>query len=259
VATGSAPGTGQPSSGRPRLLVVDDDPDMQLLLTAMLEEVGFEVAAVGDGPSALLAAEQTPPDLVLLDLTLPGMDGYSVLKQLRSNSDVPVVILSGRPTELDRVTALERGADDYVVKPGSTADLVARIRAVLRRARPGTERPTLAWGTLLIDTRARIVQVADREVPLTTLEFELLSFLARHPRLALSREELLRSVWRSDSAWQDAETVTEHVRRLRRKLEEAGLPDDPITTIRGYGYRFDPPRSTDPPGPPDPPVTTEPS
>jgi DNA-binding response OmpR family regulator len=241
VSTGPTVGTERPSSARQRLLVVDDEADIQLLLVAMLEEVGFEVEAVGDGPAALLAAMERPPDLVLLDLALPGMDGFSVLRELRARSDVPVVVLSGRPTELDRVTALERGADDYVVKPGSAADLVARIRAVLRRSQPAPERSILTWGTLRIDTRAREIHVGDREVHLTTLEFELLTFLARHPRLALSREELLRAVWRSDSAWQDPETVTEHVRRLRRKLEEAGLDHDPITTLRGFGYRFDPP------------------
>jgi DNA-binding response OmpR family regulator len=236
---------GGPSATRPedrfRVLVVEDDPDYRLVLTTMLEASAFESCEAEDGPSALAKLDAEPIDLVLLDLTLPGMDGLGVLRTLRSRSEVPVIVLSGRNHETERVTALEAGADDYVLKPPSIADLLARIRAVLRRSRRAPPVPVLVAGDLRLDTQARQVHVADAEVALTALEFDLLAFLSSEPRRAFSREDLLRHVWRSQSTWQDPETVTEHVRRIRGKLAAAGLTHDPITTIRGYGYRFDPP------------------
>jgi DNA-binding response OmpR family regulator len=236
---------GGPRTTRPedrfRVLVVEDDPDYRLVLTTMLEASAFESCEAADGPSALAMVEAEAIDLVLLDLTLPGMDGFGVLRALRARSEVPVIVLSGRNQETERVTALEAGADDYILKPPSIADLLARIRAVLRRSRRDTPVSVLAAGDLRIDTRARQVHVGDAEVGLTALEFDLLAFLSGDPRRAFSREELLRHVWRSQSTWQDPETVTEHVRRIRGKLADAGLTHDPIITIRGYGYRFDPP------------------
>jgi DNA-binding response OmpR family regulator len=226
---------------RPRVLVVEDDQDFRLVLTTMLEGSGFATTEASDGPTGLATVDAEAIDLVLLDLTLPGMDGFTVLRELRARSEVPVIVLSGRNLEVDRVAALEAGADDYVLKPGSMADLLARLRAVLRRSRRGTEVTVLVAGELSVDTRARQVHVGAREVNLTTLEFDLLVFLASDPRRAFSREELLRRVWRSQTSWQDPETVTEHVRRIRGKLTDAGLSQDPIATIRGYGYRFDPP------------------
>jgi DNA-binding response OmpR family regulator len=237
------PGTDR-SEARPRVLVVEDDPDFRLVLSTMLEGTGFTTSEAGDGPVALELLDREPIDLVLLDLTLPGMDGFGVLRELRVRSEVPVIVLSGRNQEVDRVAALEAGADDYVLKPGSMADLQARIRAVLRRSRRGPGSDVLVAGDLQVDTRAREARVREREVTLTTLEFDVLAFLAGEPRRAFSREELLRHVWRSQSTWQDPETVTEHVRRIRGKLADAGLTHDPITTIRGYGYRFDPPEDT---------------
>jgi DNA-binding response OmpR family regulator len=220
--------------------VVEDDPELRVVLRSMLDDAGFEVHAVDDGPSALHAAADPSIDLMLLDLNLPSMDGHEVLRQLRATSLLPVIVLSGQTREADRVAALDRGADDYLIKPCSGPDLAAHIRAVLRRAHPTPDRPPLVSGPLRIDPRAREVDVAGARVPLTTREYELLIYLASRPQIALSREELLQQVWRSASGWQDPETVTEHVRRVRRKLAEAGLEADPITTLRGYGYRFDP-------------------
>jgi two-component system, OmpR family, phosphate regulon response regulator PhoB len=227
--------------GLRQVLVVEDDPDLRLLLRTALTAAGFEVEETDSGPSALEAFDRCPVDLVLLDLGLPGLDGYEVLRQLRIGSDVPVIVLSGRQSEAERTAALESGADDYVSKPFSTPEMLARIRAVLRRALPAAAVTSLSWGQLRIDLLARGVEVAGRPVPLTPIEYALLHHLATHPGVAVSREQFLREVWHSRSAWQDPETVTEHVRRLRAKLTAAGLAEGWITTLRGFGYRFDPP------------------
>jgi DNA-binding response OmpR family regulator len=240
----AARAAGQPQglASDPRhVLVAEDDPDLCYLLRTTLEDAGFAVHESHDGPSALEVIAGQPVDIVLLDLGLPDMDGYEVLRELRLDSDLPVIVLSGRRSEVDRTAAFDHGADDYVTKPFSAVDLLARIGAVLRRARPTPVVTRLAWGDLLIDLRAREVAVAGRRIQLTPLEYELLRHLAANPGLAISREDFLREVWHSRSAWQDPETVTEHVRRLRGKLTAAGLDDDWITTIRGFGYRFDPP------------------
>jgi DNA-binding response OmpR family regulator len=224
------------------VLVVGDDPDLRLLLRTVLTDSGFEVEETESGPSALEALDRCPADLVLLDFGLPGLVGHEVLRQLRLGSDVPVIVLS------ERTDALESGADDHVSKPISTAELLARVRAVLRRARPPAAATSLSWGPMRIDLLARAVEVDGRPVPLTPVEYGLLRHLATHPGVAFSREQFLRDVWRSRSAWQDPETVTEHVRRLRAKLTAAGLAEDWITTLRGFGYRFDPPREGLAPG-----------
>jgi DNA-binding response OmpR family regulator len=224
-----------------QVLVVEDDPDLRLLLRTVLEDAGFEVEETDSGLSALEALDRCPIDLVLLDLGLPGLDGHEVLRQFRVESDVPVIVLSGRQSETERTAALEAGADDYISKPFSTPEMLARMRAVLRRARPPAAVTSLSWGQLRIDLLARGVAVAGRPVPLTPIEYALLHHLATHPGVAVSREQFLREVWHSRSAWQDPETVTEHVRRLRAKLTAAGLAEEWITTLRGFGYRFDPP------------------
>jgi two-component system, OmpR family, phosphate regulon response regulator PhoB len=227
--------------GLRQVLVVEDDPDIRLLLRNVLEDAGFEVEESDSGPSALTALDRCPVDLVLLDLGLPGLDGLEVLRQLRVGSDVPVIVLSGRRSDAERTAALDAGADDYISKPFSTPEMLVRVRAVLRRARPPAAVTSLSWGQLRIDLLARGVEVAGRPVPLTPIEYALLRHLATHPGVAVSREQFLREVWHSRSAWQDPETVTEHVRRLRAKLTAAGLAEGWITTLRGFGYRFDPP------------------
>jgi DNA-binding response OmpR family regulator len=231
-----------------QVLVVEDDPNLRLLLRTALTEAGFEVEETDSGPAALETLERRPVDLVLLDLSLPGMDGHKVLQQLRGWSDVPVIMLSERQGETERISALESGADDYVSEPFSTPEIIARVRAVLRRARPPSAVTSLSWGQLRIDLLARDVEVAGQAVPLTLIEYELLRHFATHPGVAVSREHFLREVWHSRSAWQDPETVTEHIRRLRAKLTAAGLEEDWITTLRGFGYRFDPPRGGPAPG-----------
>jgi DNA-binding response OmpR family regulator len=225
-----------------QVLVVEDDPDLRLLLRTALTHAGFEVAQTDSGPAALETLQRYPVDLVLLDLSLSGLDGHEVLRTLRGWSDVPVIMLSERQSETERIAALESGADDYISKPFSTAEIIARMRAVLRRARPPPAVRSLSWGQLRIDLLARSVEVAGQAVPLTPIEYELLRHLATHPGVAVSREHFLREVWHSRSTWQDPETVTEHIRRLRAKLTAAELEQDPITTLRGFGYRFDPPR-----------------
>jgi DNA-binding response OmpR family regulator len=170
---------------RPQVMVVEDVADLREAMAGILTDAGFDVVTAGDALSALQLVDEHPPDLVLLDLGLPGMDGLSALKELRSRSSVPVIVNSGRSSELTRLAAFEYGADDYITKPGTTGDLVARVRAVLRRASPAEGGTTLVWGPLCIDTRARQVTVAGEDVELTAVEYELLSHLSRHPRLAV--------------------------------------------------------------------------
>jgi DNA-binding response OmpR family regulator len=231
-----------------QVLVIEDDPHLRLLLRTALTDAGFDVEQTDSGPAALETLERRPVDLVLLDPGLSGLDGHEVLRQIRGWSDVPVIMLSERQSETERIAAFESGADDYLSKPFSTPEIIARIRAVLRRVRPPPAVTSLAWGRLRIDLLARDVEVAGQAVPLTPIEYELLRHLATHPRVAVSREHFLREVWHSRSAWQDPETVTEHIRRLRAKLAAAGLGEDWITTLRGFGYRFDPPRDDPVPG-----------
>lgn len=223
-----------------RVLVVDDEAAIRVAVSRALEAVGFRVEEAEDGAAALTAARSRPPDAVILDLGLPGMNGIDVLAELRRTSKVPILVLSGRADETDRVTALEMGADDYVVKPFLAKELAARVRSLLRRAGMVGGPAQMDFGALVIDTDAREVTLDGVVVGLTTKEFELLAYLASTPRRVISREELLRSVWDSSAEWQDADTITEHVRRVRRKIEPT--PDSPtwIATVRGAGYRFEP-------------------
>ena len=209
------------------------------VVSRYLEAAGFSVQAIADGEEALKALRRATPDLVVLDVMLPGRDGLSVLHELRMFSDVPVILLTARSDEIDRIVGLEKGADDYVVKPFSPRELVARVRAVLKRVGP-SRGEQLEFDGLSIDPTTRDVIVAGRRVELTRLEFDLLHHLARSPRQVFTRADLLRSVWDSSPDWQDDSTVTTHVRRLRRKIE--GDPDSPrwICTQWGVGYRFEP-------------------
>ena len=227
-----------------KVLVAEDDGDVQLVVRLALEREGMTVETASDGPTALSKALAGPLDVLILDLDLPGLDGLDVLESIRASSDVPVIIVTGRRAEGDRVLGLDLGADDYVVKPFSTRELAARIRTVLRRGRAATRE--LAFGELHIDLASRQVEVSGRDVELSRLEFDLLVFLARAPRRAFTREELLRGVWRSSGDWQTVATVTEHVRRLRLKLEPDADERGHIRTVRGVGYLFEPDPATAP-------------
>ena len=226
----------------PRVLVAEDDEDLQSFLRDTLESQGMHVVSATDGAGALLAAGAEAPDIVLLDLDLPDLDGLDVLAALRRGRPVPVIVLTGRRGEADRVRGLEGGADDYVVKPFSARELVARIHAVLRRSTgeaAGAPGPTvIEHEGLRIDTGAREVLVRGTPVELTKREFDLLAFLAAHPRRVFTRPELLQEVWGSSEQWQVPATVTEHVRRIRLKIEVD--PSDPryVQNVRGVGYRF---------------------
>jgi len=223
------------------ILVVDDEPMVREVVVAYLEREGFLVAEAADGATALKLIHEARPDLVILDVMLPEIDGFSVLTEVRKSGEIPVILLTARTEEPDRVLGLELGADDYVVKPFSPRELVARVRSVLRRSAPPT-RPaeTLDFGELRIDEQARAVTLDGAEVEMTPKEFDLLAFLARSPRQVFSRGQLLEQVWDSSSDWQDPSTVTVHVRRLRRKVETD--PENPrwISTVWGVGYRFEP-------------------
>jgi DNA-binding response OmpR family regulator len=227
-----------------KILIVEDDPDISDLLRRVLESDGYEVEAVSDSAGALKAMATGPPDLVLLDVVLGGEDGRDLLVKLREKSDVPAVFLTGRGLEMDRIAGLRMGADDYIVKPFSRGELSARIETVLRRSRPVVHErkpaaPGMNFGDLRIDLTTREVERAGELIELTAMEFNLLAFLASSPRQVFSRQQLLQNVWESSSEWQDEATVTEHIRRVRRKIEED--PDHPrwITTVRGVGYRFE--------------------
>lgn len=224
-----------------RVLVAEDDTDLRGFLKETLEAEGMEVAAVADGAGTLIAIGADPPDIVLLDLGLPDLDGLDVLAALRRRGDLPVIVLTGRRAEDDRVAGLQGGADDYIVKPFSARELVARIRTVLRRTEHHPEKGTarvLVHGELRIDHEAREVRLRGKLVELTKREFDLLAFLAAHPRRVFSRHELLTEVWGSSEDWQVPATVTEHVRRVRLKLERDPANPRWIHNVRGVGYRF---------------------
>ena len=223
-----------------RILVIEDDPDIALSLRLKLErDGGFEVRTAGDGAAGLRMAVERPPDLVLLDVNLPGMDGFEVCRQLRGDpatSSTPVIMLTARIDESDRVAGLDLGADDYITKPFSPKEALARIRAVLRRSDRSADGPeTLADGTLRIDVGARRAEVAGRELALTRKEFDLLVELIRRRGRVLTRERLLETVWGYDYPG-ETRTVDVHVRRLRQKL---GTPvDERVETVVGVGYRY---------------------
>ena len=233
-----------------QILVVDDDERVRTLLSWQLEAEGYSVRSAADGADALDRIVRDRPDLMILDLSLPGVGGLDVLRQVRQQDEpagiapLPVIILSGRSGETDRIVGLDFGADDYLVKPFSPGELAARVRSVLRRAAPpgGTgPGPARDGGRrdLRIDEAAREVFVREQLVDLTAREYDLLAFLARHPRQVFTRAQLLRSVWDSEAAWQSEATVTEHVHRLRAKLEDDPAQPRWLRTVRGVGYRME--------------------
>ncbi len=229
--------------GGPRVLIVDDEAIVRDVLTRYLEKEGFRVETAADGEAAIEAVSRSGPDIVLLDLMLPKVDGLEVFRRIRALGDTPVVMLTAKGEEVDRVVGLELGADDYVAKPFSPREVVSRIRAVLRRgaraeAQDGA-RPPLVAGSLEIDIDRREVRRESNPVHLTRKEFDLLELLASHPGRTFTRAELLETVW--DFAWHgDSSTVTVHVRRLRAKIEPDPSKPTHLVTVWGVGYRFEP-------------------
>jgi two-component system, OmpR family, alkaline phosphatase synthesis response regulator PhoP len=222
-----------------KILVVDDEPSIVSTLRAYLEQEGYTVCVAADGPAALKAAHLLKPDLIVLDVMLPGMDGFEVLQQLRRESDVYVLMLTAKSDETDKIIGLSVGADDYMTKPFSPRELVARVKAVLRRGRAGSNRdPVLIFRRLRIDPGARQAWKDGNLLDLTAIEFDLLNALANHRGRVLSREQLIEQVWGADY-YGDERVVDVHLGHLRRKIEEDPANPALIATVRGAGYRFE--------------------
>ncbi|WP_307352742.1 phosphate regulon transcriptional regulator PhoB [Caulobacter ginsengisoli] len=224
----------------PYVLVAEDEDSLATLLQYNLEKEGYRVAVAGDGEEALIRADEEVPDLILLDWMLPKVSGIEVCRRLRQRAEtrnLPILMLTARGEETDRVRGLDTGADDYVVKPFSMTELLARIRAVLRRIRPGLADDRLNHGDILVDRVSHRVRRAGQEVHLGPTEFRLLDHLIQHPGRVFSREQLLNAVWGSD-VYVEARTVDVHIGRLRKALNGDKLPD-PIRTVRSAGYALD--------------------
>lgn len=225
-----------------RILVVDDEPSITEFVSYNLRKEGYEVSVAENGDDALALAKTHPFDLVVLDVMLPGIDGYEVCRRLRVESSVPVLFLSARDTELDKVVGLEIGGDDYLAKPFGVRELQARVKALLRRVPTGVREPGVVGERIEIagislDEPSHVAQADGRLIDLTPREFELLACLMRHGGKVLSRDQLLREAW----GWEylvETKTVDTHVKRLRDKLEAAGVDPAMVETVRGYGYRF---------------------
>lgn len=224
-----------------KILLVEDEPSISEIAELYLKRAGYQVQAVRDGDAAMQSLQHEIPDLIVLDLMLPGIDGLSITRWLRDRSEVPIIMLTARRDESDRIAGLEMGADDYVVKPFSPQELVSRVRAVLRRSRASVEVPDTAlhYSMLDIDPVTRLVKVRGEEVLLTAKEFDMLWLLARHPRQVFTRVQLLDQVW-GIADYIDPGTVTVHVRRLREKIEEDPSTPQHILTVWGIGYKFEP-------------------
>ncbi len=223
--------------GKMRLLLVEDDASLRETLAAQLEREGFEVIAVGDGGEALELARTAQPDLIILDVMLPTLDGLSVCRILRKESDVPILMLTARGGPVDRIVGLEVGADDYVAKPFHMGELIARVRALLRRTR-GRPATTVTAGDLTLDLLARKAYKGGRELRLTLKEFDLLATLIQNRGRVLSRAFLLERVWGVENPV-DTRTIDTHIRWLREKIEEDPAHPRRIVTVRGIGYRFE--------------------
>ncbi len=223
-----------------RILIVDDEPQVVEALKLYLSRDGFRINTATDGEAALATFEAHTPDLIVLDLMLPKVDGLEVFRRLRAKHATPVIMLTAKSDELDRVLGLELGADDYIVKPFSPREVVARVKNILRRAAPQepASGKTLEYDGLVIDPRTRTVQVAGRSIELTGKEFDLLYFLAQSPGQVFTRAQLMDKVWGYDF-FGDASTVTVHVRRLREKIETDPANPHYIATVWGVGYKFE--------------------
>lgn len=234
------------------ILVVDDEPSVVEVVSLYLQRDGFRVRKALDGQTALSAIQIDLPALVILDVMLPQIDGLEIMRRLRNNpeTDVPVIMLTARSQETDRIYGLELGADDYVTKPFSPAELVSRVKAVLRRTHKaeleGQDQRPLTFNQLLIDPTTRLVNVRGEEIELTATEFNLLWFMASNPRHVFKRDQLLEKVW-GFSEYVDPSTVTVHIRRLREKLEMDASNPQCLMTVWGVGYKFEPPQSASQP------------
>ena len=226
----------------PVVLIVDDDAAIRTVVRWQLDDAGFGVVEADDGPTALRRIRDDHPTLMVLDLSLPGLGGLDILKAVRGGqtgrSDMPIIVLSGRSGETDRIVGLDLGADDYLVKPFSPGELAARIRSVLRRSSLDKAGEAIVVGQLRIEPTSRRVVVDGTDVDLTPKEFDLLAFLATHPGHVFSRVQLLDRVWYSSSEWLGEATVTEHVHRLRLKLESDPSRPRLLRTVRGVGYQL---------------------
>jgi len=223
-----------------RILIVEDEQDLVRLLKYNLDKEGFRVNAISDGSLVMAEIRREEPDLLVLDLMLPGMDGLEICRQVRRHdrySSIPILMLTARSDEADRVVGLEIGADDYVTKPFSMRELIARVRALLRRREPLTQRNSVQRGNLMIDPSAHAVSVAGRQVELSALEFRLLHHLASHPGLVFSRDQLLDRVWGNDRSV-TPRSVDVYIRRVREKIEEEPQRPSYLQTVHGVGYRF---------------------
>lgn len=225
-----------------RILVVEDETSIGEVVNLYLRRAGYEVVFVQDGEAALEALEQQSFDLMVLDLMLPHVGGIEITRWLRTRSDMPIIMLTARGEERDRIAGLEMGADDYVVKPFSPQELVSRVRAVLRRTQGtmgGEPEEAVVHGDLRVDPVTRLVAVRGEERSLTAKEFDLLWLLVRHPRQVFRREQLLDQVW-GMSEYIDPSTVTVHIRRLREKIEQEPSNPQHLQTVWGVGYKFEP-------------------
>ena len=222
------------------VLVVDDEPIVREVVVRYLEREGYAILEADHGDRARELLEHADPDLVVLDVMLPGTDGLELCRWIRARSELPVILLTARGEEADRIVGLELGADDYVTKPFSPRELAARVRTVLRRARPaGPASEQVSFGDVLLDASTRDVRRGGNEVKLTAKEFDLLWFLAAHPRRVFSRDQLMSRVWGYEAAL-DTGTVTVHVRRLREKIEDDPSAPRHLQTVWGVGYRLVP-------------------
>jgi len=224
------------------IIVVEDEPNIAEVVSLYLRRSGFRVSIAHDGFTAMEIFEEQDPDLVILDLMLPGLDGFELTRWLRKRGDTPIIMLTARRDELDRISGLEMGADDYVLKPFSPPELVSRVRAVLRRSQKRENLPEekpIIYSGLVIDPQKRIVSVMGEEIYLTATEFDLLWLLARYPRRVFTRDQILESVW-GISDFIDPSTVTVHIRRLREKIEMNPSKPLHLLTVWGVGYKFEP-------------------
>ena len=225
-----------------QILIVEDEPSIAEVVSLYLRRGGYSVEVATDGQVALEILDENMPDLIVMDLMLPGVDGLSITRWIRDRSDVPIIMLTARREETDRIAGLEMGADDYVVKPFSPQELVSRVRAVLRRSKGSSEittEPPITFDRLCIDPRTRLVSIGEQEISLTAREFDMLWLLARHPRQVFTRDQLLEKVW-GISEYIDPGTVTVHVRRLREKIEVDPSNPSHLVTVWGVGYKFEP-------------------
>jgi DNA-binding response OmpR family regulator len=225
-----------------QIVIVEDEPDICEVVSLYLKRAGYQVTCYADGLAAQEALLRQLPDLVILDVMLPGVDGFTLTRNLRDRFDVPIILLTSRREEADRIAGLELGADDYVVKPFSPQELVSRVRAVLRRVRASSQtvaEGSLDFGDLSINPQTRLVRLNAQEIILTAKEFDLLYHLAQHPRQVFTRDQLLESIW-GMSDYIDPGTVTVHIRRLREKIEQDPAAPSHLVTVWGVGYKFEP-------------------